>query len=112
MYIHRPATGYLALYQGEDGDKLLTYGIPDAEFWAWCDAKGYTAQMEHDDPKRMARVRKIGVYPLHPYAYLGKDYPTPAALISKRPANIDPITGERPIEITAEATPAPREVER
>ena len=104
-YIHRPAPGYLGLYSG---DKLLTYGIPDAEFWAWCEKNAYTDLMEHENPERMARVRKNGVGVLHSMVH--EDF-TLGELVSKRPAEVDPTTKERPTLI-AQAVEEPIERER
>jgi len=64
-YILRPSAGTLALAstEGESG-KLLTYALPDAEFWSWLHSSGIYAEMVAENPARMKRVEsaKIGVF--------------------------------------------------
>ena len=63
-YIIRPAPGTLALASTEGKGKLLTYALPDAEFWQWLHSSGIYAEMVAENPARMKRVEsaKIGVF--------------------------------------------------
>lgn len=63
-YIIRPAAGVLALASTEGEGKLLTWALPDAEFWAWLHSSGIYAEMVAENPARMKRVEsaKIGVF--------------------------------------------------
>jgi len=58
IHIVRPLPGYLLLC---DGEKALTYALPDSEFWLWLRNSGTEALLESENPARMERVRKNGV---------------------------------------------------